>query len=144
MELDEAPGRLRSKASWLLSKAAMRAHRRIAEEMTAIDGRAHHFSILAALDEFGPDSQVRVGLRCGIDQSDMNALLGELTAQGHVVRTSDPDDRRRNVITLTPAGERRLAELDDILSAAQAEILHALAPGERRQLMALLARVVAQ
>lgn len=142
MELDEAPARLRTKASWLLSKAAMRAHRRIADEMTAVGGRAHHFAILAALDEFGPDSQVRVGQRCGIDQSDMHTMLAELTAQGHVARTPDPDDRRRNLITLTPAGQHRVAELDTILSSAQADVLEALLPGERRQLVALLTRVL--
>jgi len=102
MEMEEAPARLRGKPSWLISKASARAHRLIAEAMAAAGGRAYHFAILAALDEFGPDSQVRIGQRCGIDQSDMNAMVNELTGQGHVARAVDPSDRRRNLITLTP------------------------------------------
>jgi hypothetical protein len=39
---------------------------------------------------FGPDSQVRIGQRCGIDQSDVHKMINELTAKGHVART--PDD----------------------------------------------------
>ncbi|NUP29039.1 MAG: MarR family transcriptional regulator [Nocardia sp.] len=142
MELEEAPTRLRSKPTWLISKAAVRAHRLISDAMTAIDGRAYHFAILAALDEFGPDSQVRIGRRCGIDQSDMHTMLKELIAQGYVERTSDPNDRRRNLIISTHSGRRRLKELDSALSAAQGDLLDALSAVERDHLTALLVRVL--
>ncbi|MBH0776137.1 MarR family winged helix-turn-helix transcriptional regulator [Nocardia bovistercoris] len=142
MELEETPTRLRNKPTWLISKAAVRAHRLIGEAMAAVDGRAYHFAILAALDEFGPDSQVRIGRRCGIDQSDMHAMLGELTAQGHVARTSDPSDRRRNLITVTPSGRQRLEELDSTLSTVQNDLLVALSATDRKQLATLLARVL--
>ena len=142
MEMEEAPARLRGKPSWLISKASARAHRLIAEAMAAAGGRAYHFAILAALDEFGPDSQVRIGQRCGIDQSDMNAMLNELTEQGHVARAVDPSDRRRNLITLTPAGQRRLDELDTALSRVQGDLLNALSAAERDHLAVLLTRVL--
>ena len=142
MEIEEAPTRLRGKPSWLISKASARAHRLIAEAMAAAGGRAYHFAILAALDEFGPDSQVRIGQRCGIDQSDMNAMVNELTGQGHVARAVDPSDRRRNLITLTPAGQRRLDELDTALSRVQGDLLNALSAAERDHLAVLLTRVL--
>jgi DNA-binding MarR family transcriptional regulator len=142
MELDETPTRLRSKPSWLISKAAARSHRLISEATTAVGGRAYHFAILAALDEFGPDSQVRIGQRCGIDQSDMHTMLKELTEQGHVARASDPSDRRRNLITLTRTGRRRLKELDSTLSAVQDDLLSTLSLTERNRLVALLTRVL--
>ena len=142
MEMDEAPARLRGKPSWLLNKVSARAHRLIAETMTAAGGHAYHFAILAALDEFGPDSQVQIGQRCGIDQSDMHTMLNELEGQGHVARTSDPADRRRNLITLTAAGRRRLEELDTALTEAQHDILDALSATERDTLTALLTRIL--
>lgn len=142
MEMEESPTRLRGKPSWLISKASARAHRLIGEAMTAAGGRAYHFAILAALEEFGPDSQVRIGQRCGIDQSDMHAMLNELTTQGHVARASDPSDRRRNLITLTPAGRRRLEELDTALSKVQDDLLNALSADERDRLTALLTHVL--
>jgi DNA-binding MarR family transcriptional regulator len=142
MEMDEAPTRLRRKPSWLIGKVSARAHRLIGEAMVAVDGHAYHFAILAALDEFGPDSQVRIGQRCGIDQSDMHTMLNELTEQGHVARTPDPGDRRRNLITLTAAGRRRLEELDTTLTGIQHDILDALPATERDTLTVLLTRIL--
>ncbi|WP_216900863.1 MarR family winged helix-turn-helix transcriptional regulator [Nocardia alni] len=142
MEMDEAPTRLRRKPSWLINKVSVRAHRLIGETMAAVDGRAYHFSILAALEEFGPDSQVRIGQRCGIDQSDMHAMLNELTEQGHVARTPDPSDRRRNLVALTAAGQRRLEELDTMLTEVQHDLLDALSATERDNLAALLTRIL--
>jgi MarR family transcriptional regulator, lower aerobic nicotinate degradation pathway regulator len=110
--------------------------------MAAAGGHAYHFAILAALDEFGPDSQVQIGQRCGIDQSDMHTMLNELAALGHVARASDPADRRRNLITLTAAGRRRLEELDTTLTGVQHEILAALSASERDKLTELLTRIL--
>lgn len=142
MEMDEAPTRLRRKPSWLIGRVSARAHRLIGETMAAAGGHAYHFAILAALDEFGPDSQVRIGRRCGIDQSDMHAMLNELTEQRHVARTPDPGDRRRNLITLTDTGRRRLEELDTRLTRAQHDVLNALSATERDTLIALLTRIL--
>jgi DNA-binding MarR family transcriptional regulator len=142
MEPDETPTRLRSKPTWLVSKTARKAQQFIGEAMAAVDGRAYHFAILAALEEFGPDSQVRIGQRCGIDQSDMHAMLKELIEQGHVARTPDPQDRRRNLITMTRSGRRRLKELDSSLSTVQVNLFSALSATERDQLAALLTRVL--
>ena len=142
MEMDEAPTRQRGKTNWLIGWVSARAHRLIGETMAAAGGHAYHFAILAALDEFGPDSQVRIGRRCGIDQSDMHAMLNELTEQRHVARTPDPGDRRRNLITLTDAGRRRLEELDTRLTRVQHDVLNALSATERDTLIALLTRIL--
>ncbi len=142
MELNEAPTRLRCKPSWLINRASARAHRLIAETMAAAGGHAYHFAILAALDEFGPDSQVQIGQRCGIDQSDMNTMLNELVERGHVARTPDPADRRRNLVTLTAAGRRRLEDLDTRLTGVQRDILDALSDTERDTLTGLLTRIL--
>jgi DNA-binding MarR family transcriptional regulator len=142
MEMDQAPTRLHGKPSWLIGRVSARAHRLIGETMAAAGGHAYHFAILAALDEFGPDSQVRIGRRCGIDQSDMHAMLNELTEQRHVARTPDPGDRRRNLITLTDTGRRRLEELDTRLTRVQHDVLNALSATERDTLIALLTRIL--
>jgi DNA-binding MarR family transcriptional regulator len=138
----DAPARLRGKPSWLVTKTSARAHQLIADAMAAADGRAYHFAILAAVEEFGPSSQAQIGQRCGIDQSDMHAMIAELAKQGHVSRAPDPTDRRRNVIALTETGRRRLDELDAALSAVQEEIFTTLSASERDTLVALLSRVL--
>ena len=72
----------------------------------------------------------------------MHAMLNELAGQGHVARTSDPADRRRNLITLTASGRRRLDELDTTLPGVQHDILDALSAAERDTLTALLTRIL--
>ncbi|MFC7384755.1 MarR family winged helix-turn-helix transcriptional regulator [Sphaerisporangium rhizosphaerae] len=140
--MNEAPARLRRKPSWLINRASARAHRLIKETMAAAGGHAYHFAILAALEEFGPDSQVQIGQRCGIDQSDMHTMLNELVEQGHVARAPDPADRRRNLVTLTAAGRRRLEDLDATLTGVQHDILDALSATERDTLTGLLTRIL--
>ncbi|MEU6587203.1 MarR family transcriptional regulator [Nocardia sp. NPDC046763] len=141
MEMD-APTRLRGKLSWLMNKASVRAHQLVGEAMAAADARAYHFAILAAVEEFGPSSQVLIGQRCGIDQSDMHAMLAELAKQGHVERAPDPTDRRRNLITLTELGRHRLDELDVALSAVQDNLFKTLSAADRDILTVLLTRVL--
>ncbi|MEV6149578.1 MarR family winged helix-turn-helix transcriptional regulator [Nonomuraea sp. NPDC052129] len=139
--MESAPARLRGKPSWLISKTSLHAQRLIGEVLTPVDARGHHFAILAALEEFGPASQIALGQRCGIDRSDTHATVNELADQGLVERAPDPADRRRNIITLTPAGRRRLEELDSILAGVQEELLRPLSEAERTQLLELLRRV---
>ncbi|MNW59449.1 HTH-type transcriptional repressor NicR [compost metagenome] len=100
--------------------------------------------MLTTLEEFGPASQAALGRRCGIDRSDMVALVDRLVADGHVERNPDPSDRRRNIITLTATGAKRLDELGAVLAAAQEDLLAPLDDRDRRRLVDLLDRLVMQ
>ncbi|WP_030163347.1 MarR family winged helix-turn-helix transcriptional regulator [Spirillospora albida] len=143
MNADAAPpARLARTPSWLISTAAAHGHRLVTDGFAAAGARGYHYRLLAALDEYGPSSQADLGRRTGIDRSDVVAALNELAAKDLIDRSPDPADRRRNVITLTPAGARHLNELENVLAGIQDELLAPLAPAERDQLIALLARLV--
>ena len=109
--------------------------------LAEVDAHGYHFALLAALDEFGPNSQAALSQACGIDRSDTVAMVNELVEEGMVVRAPDPDDRRRNIIGLTPAGRRRLEQLDVLLAEVQAKLLAPLSARERDQLVTLLGQV---
>ncbi|WP_029138822.1 MarR family winged helix-turn-helix transcriptional regulator [Nakamurella lactea] len=141
--MDEAPARLRGKASWLINKTSLHAHRLRSEALAPVDAHGYHFAVLAALEEGEPASQADLSRRTGIDRSDMVEMVNELVDHGFVVRMPDQADRRRNVITMTATGRRRLAQLDDLLTQAQGELLAPLSAAERKQLLALLGRVLA-
>jgi DNA-binding MarR family transcriptional regulator len=51
--------------------------------------------------------------------------------QGFVERKPDPDDRRRNMVTLTKAGDRQLRRMDRALDKVQDDLLGPL-PAEDR------------
>jgi DNA-binding MarR family transcriptional regulator len=139
---DAGPSRLARLPSWLMTQSAIHAHRLVADGLAAVGARGYHYRLLAALDEFGPASQATLGRRSGIHLSDVVAAINELTAGAFVDRAPDPADRRRNIITITPAGRRHLRRLDRRLARVQDELLAPLAPDERDQLTHLLARVL--
>ncbi len=70
------------------------------------------------------------------------AALNELASRGLVGRTPDPADRRRNIITITPAGAEYFQRLDGLLAGAQVELLAPLSRHERELLTHLLTQVL--
>ena len=93
---------------------------------------------LVALRDQGPASQAALSERTGVHRSDLVAVLGTLSEAGYVARAPDSADRRRNVVTLTPAGLSQLRALDQVVDDAQDELLAPLSPAERAELVRLL------
>ncbi|MFF3330291.1 MarR family winged helix-turn-helix transcriptional regulator [Streptomyces sp. NPDC002888] len=141
--MNEIPERLTAKPSWLITQLAVHTRRLVSAGFTAAGARGYHYRLLAALHEFGPMSQAELGRRCRVDRSDVVAALGELTEQGFVIRTPDPDHGRRNKVTLTPDGARQLRTMDQVLDQVQDELLGPLPEEDRQTLTHLLGRVLA-
>jgi len=140
--MERAPARLQRLPSWLLNQAALNATRIVGEAFAGAGMRRYHFSVLVALAEDGPASQARLGRRLSIDRSDMVAVVNDLERDGLVARVRDEQDRRRNLVRLTPAGKRALDRLDARVEEAQAAVLGPLSAAERQDLLRLLTRVV--
>ncbi|HVT68966.1 MAG TPA: MarR family transcriptional regulator [Trebonia sp.] len=138
---DATPALLLAKPSWLVSQVHGHAHRLLAARLADAGARGYHVRVLAALAEFGPLSQADVGRHAQMDRSDVTAAVGELAADGYLERVPDPADRRRNVVSVTTAGRRRLRRLDAVLGQVQDELLAPLAAADRATLARLLARV---
>src|ERR1022692_4484382 len=115
---DEAnsPERLRALPSRLLNLAAGYAQRQVGERLATLGSRKWHYATLAALEEFGPDSQSGLSDRTGIYRRALVETINEPPARGLVVRPPDPADRRRNAITLTDEGRRHLKHLDVLIA----------------------------
>ncbi|GAA3210957.1 MarR family winged helix-turn-helix transcriptional regulator [Nonomuraea helvata] len=136
------PQRLRTLPSRLINGAALAANRIVDQALAQAGVRRYHYSLLAALEEYGPASQAALGRRTGIDRSDMVATVNDLAERQLLKRAPDLEDRRRNIITITAAGRSQLTHLDRLLAAAQDEFLAPLPPADRRHLIDLLTRVV--
>jgi DNA-binding MarR family transcriptional regulator len=136
------PHRLADTAVWLLGRASVRASR-LAHERLASDGvRKWHYAVLATVKEFGPAAQAEIGRRLGLDRSDMVTVLNDLEREGYVTRDPDPADRRRNSVQLTPAGHTALGHFDQLIRAADEELLTPLSAAERELLLKALDRIV--
>ncbi|WBB63058.1 MarR family winged helix-turn-helix transcriptional regulator [Streptomyces sp. WMMC500] len=138
---DETPERLKRQLSRLVGMTAAQTHRVAGDALRAVGAHKDHFVVLAALAEFGPASQAALSGRTRIYKSDLVAVLNVLADGGWVRRSPDPADKRRNVITLTDAGGRRLDELDGVLDGVNERIMAPLTRAERAQLFDLLGRV---
>src|SRR4030095_3538539 len=95
--------------------------------------RSYHYRLLAALGEWGPASQADLGRGTGIDRSDVTAALSELESRRLVERSADPAHKRPKIATSTPHG----------VALRQEQILHPLTNAQRRQFIALMAKLLA-
>jgi DNA-binding MarR family transcriptional regulator len=138
----DPPDRIRRLPSWLTGRVAETAAGLVAGALAAEGLRRQHFVVLSALAERGAASQAALGRRLLIDRSDMHGLLSELERDGLVARVRDPDDRRRMLVELTPAGARKLKRLDTRIDAAQEALVAPLSSADRRQLERLLTQLV--
>jgi MarR family transcriptional regulator, lower aerobic nicotinate degradation pathway regulator len=139
---DARPAMLMAKPTWLISEVARLTHPLLTDTLATAGSRGYHYRLLAALAEFGPASQASLGRRTGMDRSDVAAAVNELVARGLAQRAADPADRRRNVISITPAGTVHLRRLDELLTGVQDELLAPLSPAERQQLIRLLNQIL--
>lgn len=79
--------------------------------------------------------------RLDLDRGWVSRLLAKLEGDGLLVRAVDPADARRQVATLTPAGERAFAHLDARTVAAVRGLLDPLGADARRRLVAAMGTV---
>jgi DNA-binding MarR family transcriptional regulator len=143
MHRASAPARIRDRPTWLISRAYARSSGLLNDGFEAhADGlRSYHYRLLAAVEEQGPASQADLGRGTGIDRSDVTAAVGELERRELVQRSVDPDDRRRNVVSITRAGRKQLGILDRLIAEIQEQVLAPLSPSERSQFGKLMLRL---
>ena len=133
--------------TWMLSQAHQRAHTILAAKLGEAAARGYDFRILDVLaNSPTPLSQVAIGSLAYLDRRDVAVTLVALGEDGLIERSPDPDDARRNVVVLTPAGLERQSLLAALAADAQEEVLAPL-DAEARQAflgaLALLATAVA-
>ncbi|KQV12029.1 MULTISPECIES: MarR family winged helix-turn-helix transcriptional regulator [unclassified Kitasatospora] len=143
MDTTPAPlGRLQTLPSWLLGRAATLGHRLVSEQLAEEGVRMPHHAVLCGIAELGPIAQAELSRTVRIDPKDMVTVLNELQAKKLISRTRDPRDARKNALALTTGGRALLRRLEELSDQANDALLAPLAPAERKQLAALLARLI--
>ncbi len=139
-------GETRSRTSRRLAYLFKHAERLMSElhveALAPFDIHARDLGVLLVIDRSEPASQQQVAQRLGVDRTTMVAIIDALEAKGIIARRPDAEDRRRNVIELTPAGHHILRQAITASDAAEAELLAPLSPAEAEQLRDLLARIL--
>ena len=112
------------------------------EALGPFDIHARDLGVLLAIDRSESASQQRVAESLGVDRTTMVAIIDTLEAKGIIVRRPDREDRRRNVVELTQAGQTLLRQATAASDLAEADLLAPLNRQEGEQLRTLLARIL--
>ncbi len=107
---DGLPDALAYRLGYLLKHAQQQLVQASAPAMApfGIDGR--ELAVLAVLGADKPLSQQEAAEQLGIDRTTMVAHVDALEDKGLVARRRSPQDRRKNIVELTSAGQKCLRE----------------------------------
>lgn len=136
------PERLRTLPSRLLGQAMILAARISRARLEEAEMDQWRYAVLVTLHAGGAASQAELSERTGVHSSDLVGVLNALAEAGYVERQPDPADRRRNLVSLTRDGARRLQDLNRRVDEAQDDLLAPLGAAERKELVRLLSRIV--
>lgn len=98
--------------------------------------------VIAVIGCYGPQSANEVCQRTAMDKVRVSRAVASLTGAGRLRRTTDRGDRRRSVLTLTAKGLAVHDRIVPLARAAEARLLHALTPAERRQVDRLVGKLL--
>lgn len=135
------PEALASRLGYLLKHAQLKLTEAAAQALApfGIDGRELAvLVVLAAESAAYPLSQLEAAGRLGVDRTTMVALVDRLEGKGLVERRRSPEDRRKNIVGLTPAGEDCLRRAERARAAAERRFLAPLGKEEADRLVRTL------
>jgi DNA-binding MarR family transcriptional regulator len=136
------PQPLAANLGWLLGQAshALKTELTAALEGLGVSPRGHH--VLATAMQ-GSYTQTELAQTVGLDKTTMVVTLDELERLGLAERRPSATDRRARIVAVTPAGQAKVREAEEIARQIHADVLAALPERERQALIDGLARIAA-
>jgi DNA-binding MarR family transcriptional regulator len=129
---------VRARLGYLLKHAQQRLAEFTAPALAPFGITGRELAVLMSIDDLTPLSQQDVADRLGVDRTTMVTLIDGLEDKDLVVRRPDAEDRRRNVVVLTGAGQATMAEAAEAAEAAEQRFLAQLSAAEVASLRAAL------
>jgi DNA-binding MarR family transcriptional regulator len=142
MTHDAPPEVLTSRLGYLLKHAYLRLTEESSRALApcGIDGR--ELAVLAVLDAHAELSQLEAAGKLGIDRTTMVALVDALEDKELVERRRSPQDRRKNIVQLTPIGRERLHDAESARQEMERRFLAPLSSTDATRLVRTLQSLV--
>ena len=124
-----------------LMRVAMQRHTSIFMAAMIEELTQTQFAVMAKLYEVGPSSQNHLGRLVYLDAATIKGVVDRLILRGFVGTQSDPLDRRRRAVSLTPKGTSVVEQAVSVAAEITATTLKPLTPDEQRTLARLLKKL---
>src|SRR5579862_4758991 len=135
------PSELLESSSFLLKRLGFKAKERAMAAYDEIGMSPYDHAVLVALAEDSHETQGALADALGYDRGQMVGILDELEEQELILRRRDPDDRRRQLVSITAEGRRTLTRLRTLSRKLEYELLAPLTEDERARLHELLLKL---
>jgi DNA-binding MarR family transcriptional regulator len=132
-ELDDQIG-------FMLRQAAQR-HSMLFAQIIGEDLTTTQWAALAKLNELGDSPQNHLGRAVAMDAATVKGVVDRLVRRGLVATRRDPEDGRRLVVALTPAGTELVKRTFAAAHRVTQEVLAPLTPDEVSEFRRLLAKM---
>jgi MarR family transcriptional regulator, lower aerobic nicotinate degradation pathway regulator len=100
------------------------------------------FVTLCALRDHGASTQTDLIRATGIDQATIRGIIERLRKRGLISSSSDPSDRRKVIVQLTPEGEALLERMIPCAEMVSEVTMADLNPAERAALVFTLRKMI--
>jgi DNA-binding MarR family transcriptional regulator len=140
MDTPVVEDRMESATGFILVKLGGAAGVLFEQAVQSTGMRPRHIRTLGYVQTQGLSQQELCQLT-GMDRTTMVSVVDELERLGYARREASSTDRRKRVVTPTPAGLKALVKAADLMKQAEAQLLAPLSATERRQLNGLLGRL---
>lgn len=137
----EARGALTANLSWLLSQASYALTTELTAGLEGAGISPRSFCVLSTA-LVGELTQTELAQAVGLDKTTMVVTIDELERAGLAKRLPSAEDRRARVIAVTKAGERAVAEAQEVVDRIHADVLASLPVREREAFVDTLASLV--
>ena len=138
------PAELLASTTFLLKRLGYAAKEQALEAYEQTGLHPYHHAVLLVLDEGSRETQGAIADALGYDRGQLVGLLDELEEHGLVERRRDPNDRRRQSVSMTAEGKRTLAKLRALSAGLEDDFLSALDDDERGSLYKLLRKLAGE
>lgn len=91
--------------------------------------------------ETGGLTQIELSRMMLVNRANVTSLIDRMEKAGLVKREASQDDRRYNVVKLTPKGKRKFKQVADPYHARVRTVMNALSPEEMESLTSMLDRI---
>lgn len=136
------PESLSNSIGYLLNLNGRIIRERLEQSLAPLNLSLRELGVMRILESEGPLSQQMLGRRHNIDRSTTVQVIDQLEERQLVIRSQNTEDRRSNLLFLTPRGRKTLSRAVKIVGKEQAAFMACLDADESQAVFGILRKLL--